>query len=117
MASLALSTGVPALASAAPANDTAADWTADPRARRLLASIATNPPALVEHQARYGRSCDRWLAYTGYRAEALEAIRTQHGERIHTAYMLDGGDATLAAFDAWCRQPTATQAIDAVVEG
>jgi hypothetical protein len=101
-----------------PANDTLPSWTQDRRARVLLASMAANPPVLVEREYRYVRTSDRWCEYVGYRAEALEAVRLEHGERVHTAYMLDGGDETYAAFEAYCRQPTTTQAIDAVlVEG
>jgi len=92
----------------------AAPWTVDRRARLLLASIAANPPELVEHQARYGRSSDCWVAYAGYRAEALEAVRMEHGQRALDAYHTDP-EASEAAFNAWCYAPTATQAIDAVM--
>jgi hypothetical protein len=83
-------------AAAAPANDNARCWTRDRRARVLLASIAAHPPARLLPERVEGNPFDAGCAFAGFRAEALEAIRAEYG-------------------DAWCQQPTATQAIDVVL--
>ncbi len=120
MATQALSTAAPfadtphlALA-AAPANDTAAPWTADPRAVRLLASCVALPPVYAEQTARYGNVVDNWNAHVGYRAEALEAIRMEMGDRLLQAYH-QHGDAAYPAFRHWAEQPNATGAITAAL--
>lgn len=97
-----------------PANDTNPCWTADRRAALLLASCAAVPPAAVEHRGRYGNSVDRWLAYVGYRAEALEAIRMEIGDRLMMHYQ-EHGDAAYEPFRLWCEQPDTTAAIFAAI--
>ncbi len=96
------------------ANDTASSWTADRRAARLLASCAALPPIYAEHRARYGNTVDRWNAHTGYRVEALEAIRMEIGERLMLAYHQHGPDA-YEPFRQWCEQPNASDAVAAVL--
>lgn len=122
MAIHALSIGAPAAATphvaiialAPPANDNLRPWTADPRAARLLASCAALPPIYAEHRARYGNTVDRWNAHTGYRVEALEAIRMKIGERLMLAYHQHGQDA-YEPFRQWCEQPNASDAVTAVL--
>ena len=125
MATAALSICTPAaatpcLAIAAPAptpaNDTSAPaiWTADPRAVRLLASCVALQPKGTFHRSRYGNAADEWFAYDGYRAEALEAIRMEHGDRLLQAYH-QHGDAAYPAFRQWAEQPNATGAITAAL--
>jgi hypothetical protein len=89
-------------------------WTADPRAVRLLASCAALPPVILEHRARYGNAVDRWTAYTGYRVEALEAIRVEVGGRLLQAYHQHGEEA-YEPFRQWCEQPNASDAVAAVL--
>jgi hypothetical protein len=89
-------------------------WTADPRAVKLLASCATLPPVILEHRSRYGNAVDRWTAFAGYRVEALEAIRMEVGDRLLQAHM-QHGDAAYEPFRQWCDQPTASDAVAAVL--
>jgi hypothetical protein len=93
----------------APARATPTMWTRDPRALKLLASCAKNPPAGDYVHTRYVTSQDCHYSYTGYRAEALDAIRDEYARTAMQA--AQAGDA-----DAWSsfqRQPTVTAAIDA----
>jgi len=122
MASHALSIGAPAAATphlalvalAALGNDTIPSWTADPRAVKLLASCAALPPVILEQRSRFGNAVDRWTAYAGYRVEALEAIRMEVGERLLQAYHQQGPGA-YDPFRDWCEQPTASDAVAAVL--
>lgn len=124
MATLAHSIGVPAAATpsiaiAASASGTAADdkqcpWMADPRAVKLLASCAALPPIMLEHRSRFGNAVDRWTAFAGYRVEALEAVRMEIGERLLQAYHQQGPDA-YEPFRDWCEQPSASDAVAAVL--
>jgi len=54
------------------------------------------------------------FVYGGYRAEALGAIRDETGNRLLAAYQ-EVGEAAYPAFNAWCRSPSVTDAIDAVL--
>jgi hypothetical protein len=99
---------------AAFSNDNDGCWTDDPRAQRLLASCAERSPVGQWHNERTGWGGGQWFAYVGYRAEALQAIRDEHGARVHAAYMAQGDEA-YPAFDAWCRSPSVTDAIEAAV--
>lgn len=100
---------------AKPANDnTSAAWVDDPRARMLLASCVANPPLSEWKRSVYTMTTDEWFEYTGYRAEALDAIRMAHGQRVLQAYHTIG-DAAYPAYAAWCSEPDVTAAIaDAV---
>jgi hypothetical protein len=89
-------------------------WTADIRARRIFASFTDRPPAGEWKRQTFGFSTDRWFEYVGYRVEALAAIHMEHGERVHAAYMARG-EAAYPAFNAWCRAPSVTDAIDAAL--
>lgn len=124
MASRALTTAAPSRAiyipnthttAASPANDnTPSRWTNDPRVRMLLASCVANPPRGEWKRSVYAMTTDEWFAYTGYRAEALDAIRMAHGQRVMQAYHAIG-DAAYPAYAAWCSEPDVTAAIaDAV---
>ena len=93
----------------ATSNATAAVWTRDPRALKLLASCTKNPPAGDYVHTRYVTSSDCHYSYTGYRAEALGAIRNEYGRTAMQAAQAGDSDAW-AAFQ---RQPTVTAAIDA----
>jgi hypothetical protein len=84
-------------------------WTRDPRALKLLASCAKNPPAGDYVHTRYVTSSDCHYSYTGYRAEALGAIRNEYARTAMQA--AQAGDAD--AWPAFQRQPTVTAAIDA----
>jgi len=95
-------------------NDNPRPWTGDPRAAKLLASCVAQPPIYAEHRSRYGNSVDRWNAHTGYRVEALEAIRMEIGDRLLQAYH-QHGEAAYAPFRQWCEQPNATDAITAAL--
>lgn len=119
MATRALSIVVPDAATPAaplalptPTNDNHQCWTQDRRAKLLLASCAERSPAGQWHNERTGWGGGQWFAYVGYRAEALQAIRDEHGARVHAAYMTYGDEA-YPAFDAWCRPPSVTDAIEA----
>ena len=106
MADTALSTGAPAPATTFPV------WTSDRRALRLLASCAKNPPKgeYVHSGFALHRECDTYYRYTGYRAEALEVIRNEYGNRaLAHAHATDD----YSAFEAWTDQPSVTAAIDA----
>jgi hypothetical protein len=96
------------------ANDNALCWTADPRAKMLLASCAAIPPVNRECRQRYGNAVDKWDAYTGYRVEALEAIRMEIGDKLLQAYH-QHGEAAYAPFLQWCEQPNASDAVAAVL--
>ena len=89
-------------------------WTAEPRAMKLLASCAALPPVLLEQRSRYGNAVERWTAFAGYRVEALEAIRMEIGERLLRAYHQQGPDA-YEPFRDWCEQPSASDAVAAVL--
>lgn len=93
----------------ASAHATPTVWTRDTRALKLLASCAKNPPAGAYVHPRYVTSQDCHYSYTGYRAEALGAIRNEYARTAMRA--AQAGDA--AAWDAFQRQPTVTAAIDA----
>lgn len=97
-----------------PDNDTASCWTNDPRAKLLLESCAARPPVCTEHRQTYGFSVDRWWAYSGYRAEALTAIRDEIGGRM-LAFYEEHGETGYEPMRQWCRQPDVTQAIDAAI--
>lgn len=97
-----------------PANDNKACWTTDPRAALLLASMRTSPPVGQFHRQRFGFSTDEWFAYVGYRAEALEMIRTEIGSRL-LAFYEEHGEAVYEPFRQWCEQPDVTKAIDAAL--
>lgn len=119
MATLAPSIGTPVaatphLASIALAALASSDWTADPRAVKLLASCVALPPAYCEHRHRYGNAVDRWDAYAGYRVEALEAIRLQVGDKLMQAYHQHGATA-YEPLRQWCERPNASDAIAAAV--
>lgn len=107
---------VPAvIAAAAPAtNDNLTDWTCDPRARMLLASCATTPPTGAFRTLANAYEPVEVFTYTGYRAEALAAIRDEVGAHLLSAYQ-ELGDAAYPAFNAWCRSPSVMDAIDAVL--
>ncbi len=90
-------------------NATAAVWTQDARALKLLASCAKNPPAGAYVHTRYVTSQDCHYSYTGYRAEALDAIRNEYARTAMQA--AQAGDAD--AWPAFERQPSVTAAIDA----
>lgn len=53
------------------------DWTTDRRARRILASLATNPPPVerIPHEDRWDREDTR---FTGFRVQALGILRAAH---------------------------------------
>lgn len=93
----------------APTRATPTIWTRDPRALKLLASCAKNPPAGDYVHTRYVASSDCHYSYTGYRAEALAAIRDEYARTAMQAAQADDADAW-ATFQ---RQPTVTAAIDA----
>ena len=124
MATRALTTAAPSRAihipethttAAHPANDnTPSRWIDDPRAKLLLASCVANPPKGQWKRDQWARSNDQWFAYVGYRAEALDAIRMAHGQRVLLAYHAIG-DAAYPAFEAWCGEPDVTTAIDAAL--
>lgn len=122
MATHALSIGAPAAATphlalvalAALNNDTIPSWTADPRAVKLLTSCAALPPVILEHRSRFGNTVDQWTSYAGYRVEALEAIRLEIGDKLMLAYHWHGEDA-YEPFRQWCEQPTASDAVAAVL--
>ncbi len=94
--------------------ETVTCWTADPRAMKLLASCAALPPVCREHRSRFGNAVDRWTAFAGYRVEALEAIRMEAGDRLLQAYHQQGPDA-YEPFRDWCEQPSASDAVAAVL--
>jgi len=95
-------------------NDNLTDWTRDPRARLLLASCAANPPRGDFRTFVNAFEPVDVFVYGGYRAEALSAIRDETGNRLLAAYQ-DVGEAAYPAFNAWCRSPSVTDAIDAVL--
>lgn len=99
-----------------PANDnTSTGWIDDPRARMLLASCVANPPRGEWKRTVYAITTDEWFAYVGYRAEALDAIRMAHGARVLAAYHATGEHA-YPAYNAWCREPDVTAAINAALD-
>jgi hypothetical protein len=122
MATHALSIGAPAAATphlalvalAALNIDTAASWTTDARAVKLLASCAALPPVRREQHQRFGNAVDQSNAYAGYRIEALEAIRLEIGDKLMLAYHWHGEDA-YEPFRQWCEQPNASDAVAAVL--
>lgn len=88
-------------------------WTSDPRALRLLASCAQRPPVGgYQHGGAFAlhREMDCQFVYSGYRAEALAAIRSEHGDRILNACH---GTGDYTPFEAFCAEPSVTAAIDA----
>ncbi len=95
-----------------PAKAPCAVWTQDPRALKLLASCAKNLPkgGYVHGGFALHREQDCSYRYTGYRADALAAIREEYG----TAALKQAQDSDdYAAFEAWTSQPSVTAAIDA----
>ncbi len=102
------------VASATTAGNSSACWTADPRAVKLLASCVALPPVILEHRSRFGNAVDKWMAFGGYRVEALEAIRMEVGDRLLQAYHQQGPDA-YEPFRDWCEQPNASDAVAAVL--
>lgn len=119
MATAALITS--ALAFASPlattpgANDNIACWTEDARAKMLLASCASHPPSGEWSKAFHPYGVGKAFRYTGYRAEALTAIRDAYGQRALDAYHAHG-DAAYPQFNAWCRSIGVTDAIDAAAD-
>ncbi|MBI0477498.1 hypothetical protein D9601_19365 [Sphingomonas sp. MA1305] len=98
-----------------PINDNLASWTADPRAKLLLASCAAHPPHGEWKRERFGFSGREWFEYVGYRAEALDAIRNEHGQRALDLYHAEG-DPAYAVFALHCQSSSVTDAIDAAAE-
>ncbi|WP_203310306.1 hypothetical protein [Sphingomonas beigongshangi] len=94
------------------ANDNTACWTDDARAKMLLASCASHPPAGEWSKAFHAYGEGEAFRYTGYRAEALSAIRDAYGQRALDAYHAHG-EAAYPQFDAWCRSISVNDAIDA----
>lgn len=83
-----------------PAKAPCAVWTQDPRALKLLASCAKNPPkgGYVHGGFVLHREQDCSYRYTGYRADALAAIREEYG----AAALKQAQDSDdYAAFEAW----------------
>lgn len=103
------------LAEAFGANDNTACWTDDARAKMLLASCASHPPAGEWSTAFHPYGYCKAFRYTGYRAEALTAIRDAYGQCALDAYHAHG-DAAYPQFNAWCRSIGVTDAIDAAAE-
>ena len=99
----------------APTNDNFPCWSADPRAARLLASCAADMPKGEWRKERFGWGGGQWFEYVGYRVEALDQIRMQHGQRVLDAYHAEGAEA-YPAFNAWCHAPNVTDAIDAAAQ-
>ena len=99
----------------APTNDNLPCWTADPRAKRLLASCAASMPQGEWKRAYHAYGYGKAFRYVGYRAEALDAIRTAFGQQVLDAYH-SHGDAAYPLFSAWCRSISVTDAIDAAAE-
>ena len=122
MATHALSIGASAAATphlalvalAALNNDDAPSWTTDARAVKLLASCTALPPLHRERRQRCGNMGDQAGGYVGYRVEALEAIRLEIGDKLLLAYHWHGEDA-YEPFRQWCDQPTASDAVAAVL--
>lgn len=87
-------------------------WTQDPRALKLLTSCAKNPPkgAYVHGGFSLHREQDCSYRYTGYRADALAAIREEYGSAA-LKQAQDSDDYT--PFETWTSQPSVTAAIDA----
>lgn len=93
-----------------PATDdrvTIPNWTADPRAVRILASFDKHPPATKPIPFH-----DRWTSatdeYAGYRVEALQHIYAEHVARVHRPERADGD---WSAWDAFMDQPDVQAAI------
>ena len=115
MATAALILLAAPVATPVPANDTAVefiDWTADPRAIRLLASCVSNPPKGEWHETRYVQTRDLTWRYVGYRAAALGVIRDQHGQRALDHYEATG---EYEPFRRYCYSVTVVDAIDAAM--
>lgn len=122
MATRALSIIVPDAATpAAPValplatNDNLPCWTADPRAKLLLASCAASMPHGEWKRAYHAYGYGEGFRYIGYRAEALDAIRAAFGQQVLDAYHAHG-EAAYPLFNAWCRSISVTDAIDAATE-
>lgn len=98
-----------------PTNDNFACWTADPRAVRLLASCTADMPKGEWRKERFGWGGGSWFEYVGYRVDALDQIRMQHGQRVLDAYHAEGAEA-YPAFNAWCHAPNVTNAIDSAAQ-
>lgn len=94
------------------ANDNIACWAEDARAKMLLASCASQPPSGEWSKAFHAYGYGKAFRYTGYRAEALTAIRDAYGQRALDAYHAHG-DAAYPQFEAWCRSISVSDAIDA----
>ncbi len=95
-----------------PANDTTPCWTADRRARAILASMVTQPPAGQWDRTRYGYDREEFWSFVGFRVECLEAIRSayEHAALLHMDHTGEG-----EAFHAFRRSVTVTAAIDAII--
>jgi hypothetical protein len=104
-----------AFSAASHANDNTICWTQDPRAKLLLASCAADMPHGEWKRERFGWGGGQWFEYVGYRAEALERIREEHGQRVLDAYHAHG-DPAYPLFQAWCVSPKVVDAIDAAAE-
>lgn len=98
-----------------PTNDNLASWTADPRAKLLLASCAASMPHGEWNRAYHAYGYGEGFRYIGYRVEALEAIRNEHGQRALDLYHAEG-DPAYAVFALHCRSSSVTDAIDAAAE-
>jgi len=103
------------ITAAAHANDNVSCWIDDARAKLLLASCAADMPKGEWKKERFGWGGGQWFEYVGYRVEALEQIRMEHGQRVLDAYHAQGAEA-YPAFNAWCHAPSATAAIDAAAD-
>lgn len=101
-----------AFAPPAPANDTEACWTADPRAAALLTRCMKNPPKGDFHRTRFGRVRREHYRYRGYRVNALERIHDEHARRTLDACHVA---RDYAAFTAFREQPSVVEAIDAAL--
>lgn len=88
------------------------DWTTDPRAVALLASIRVNPPARARREERSAQSFYAWYAPVGPLVDALEAVWKEH-----LAAALNHARSTedYSGFDAFCEQPRVTDVIDAAL--
>jgi hypothetical protein len=122
MASRALSiivpdahTPAPLFALPTPTNDNIRSWTEDRRAKLLLASCAASMPQGEWKRERFGWGGGQWFEYVGYRAEALTAIRDEHGQRALDLYHAEG-DPAYAVFALHCQSSSVTDAIDAAAE-
>lgn len=82
-------TPAPLFAMPTPTNDNLRSWTEDRRAKLLLASCAASMPYGEWHRAYHAYGYGEGFRYIGYRAEALTAIRDEHGQRALDLYHAD----------------------------